>query len=83
MMPVRKLAVLGLLEWLRINKPSVRSLCGLDRETFMAFATEYELAKGVHVILDPKSELRKKWESAHIWFGGASSDQEALADYPE
>ena len=82
MNPVRKLAVLGLLEWLRTNRPSVRSLSDLDRETFMALVTEYELSKGVDAIVDVRSDLRRKWESAHMWFGRAHSDQDALANYP-
>ncbi len=83
MNPVRKLAVLGLLEWLRTSRPSVRSLSGLDRQTFMELVTEYELSKGVNAILDRHSNLRMKWESAHMWFGRAPSDREALANYPE
>ncbi|GBR11218.1 hypothetical protein GLI01_34170 [Gluconacetobacter liquefaciens] len=82
MNPVRKIAVVGLLEWISKNKPSVKSLSGLDRERFMEHVTDYELAKGINTISNRNSDLWRKWESTHMYFfENAHSDQEALAAY--
>jgi hypothetical protein len=81
--PVRKAAVVGLLEWVRRNKPEVRSLSSLNEDRFMELVTEYELSKGVRAINDRSSNLRAKWRSAHYCISNYSTDREALAVYPE
>ena len=83
MSPVGKTAVLGLLEWVRRNRPSVRSLSGLPTDQFMALVTEYELSKGAAAINSSGSNLRAKWESAHYCLSKYPTDREALARYPE
>jgi hypothetical protein len=83
MMPVRKAAVIGLLEWIRRNRPHVRSLGSLNREGFMELVTEYELSKGVVAINSRSSNLRAKWQSAHYIMSQYPSDHEALANYPQ
>jgi hypothetical protein len=82
MNPVRKAAVLGLLEWIRRNRPQITSLSSLSREEFMDVVRQYELGKGVKAIEDPHSDLRAKWQSAHMWISHYKSDREALEDYP-
>ncbi len=83
MSPVGKTAVLGLLEWVRRNRPSIRSLSSLPADVFMELVTDYELSKGVTAINSRSSDLRAKWERAHYCLSRYPSDQEALAGYPE
>ncbi len=78
MNPVRAATVIDFMEWVRRNRPDVRSLCRLEKNEFMRLVVEYETSKGVQNISDPRSDLYRKWESAQWRFRDSTSDAEAL-----
>jgi hypothetical protein len=82
MNPVRKAAVVGLLEWIRRNRPEVRAISSLKLDDFMELVTEYERSKGVTAIADRCSQLQAKWRTTHWHISQYSSDNEALSHYP-
>jgi hypothetical protein len=82
MNPVRKAAVIGLLEWTKRNRPDVRALATLSKQDFMELVTEFESSKGLGTILKRDSQLYAKWLTAHWCLSQHPSDGEALNAYP-
>jgi hypothetical protein len=82
MMPVRKATVVDFLEWVRKNHPHIRSLLSLEEDQFMRLATDYEISKTASRPMRRGDELYAKWNSAFMFFRGASNDKEALERYP-
>lgn len=78
MVPVRAATVVDFMEWVRLTKVLVTSLCHLDKSQFMNLVMEYETSKGVASIRDTRSDLYRKWESAQWVFADSASDSQAL-----
>jgi hypothetical protein len=76
MSPIQYVGVVAFLDWLRRERPKVRSLSKLSQEDFLKLATAYEKSKGVEI---GKRRLYEKWCVTQDFFS-RNSDEEALAE---
>lgn len=81
MMPIRRAGVVAFMDWIRRTHKGVRSLHSLDEDDFMVLATEFENSKGLPI--GPRHQVYEKWKATHYMLSHASSDSEALKNWPE